>query len=212
MWLAIPLFAVLHVVCIRTGPFWLRNTTKVIPIVLMIVTLTLSDSFQLLYAKGIVLGLVFSLIGDLFFIHSGEKLTAGIIAFTIAQICYGYSFGLISAWHFTFWIPLLLFGLGLCAYFFFKPDLKHYRLLIATYIIILMSTFWMALEYYTSGKTQSSALAVIGCFKFVTSGIIFAFQHFSSSSVFTNQVVMVTYYSAQILITLSVLAIVTRYV
>ncbi|MEF1245348.1 lysoplasmalogenase [Vibrio campbellii] len=61
------------------------------------------------------------------------------------------------------------------------------------------------------GQTQSSAFAVLGSFIFTMSGVVLAFERFGSTSVFSRQVVMTTYYSAQFLITMSVFAIVIRF-
>ncbi len=67
------------------------------------------------------------------------------------------------------------------------------------------------MEYYASGKTQSSAFAVLGSFVFTLSGAVLAFERFGGTSIFSRQVVMTTYYSAQYLITMSVFAIVIRF-
>ncbi len=75
-----------------------------------------------------------------------------------------------------------------------------------------MTMCWAAIEYYLSGKTQSSSFAVLGSFIFIVSGTVLAFERFGGGrSVFSRQVVMVTYYSAQTLMVMSVVAIVVRY-
>uniref|UniRef100_UPI0004F2E9DD lysoplasmalogenase n=1 Tax=Vibrio parahaemolyticus TaxID=670 RepID=UPI0004F2E9DD len=112
---------------------------------------------------------------------------------------------------FTPWLPIALFGLGICFYWLFRPDLGKERIPVAIYILVLMTMCWMAIEYYLSGKTQSSSFAVLGSFIFNISGTVLAFERFGGYSVFSRQVVMVTYYSAQTLMAMSVIAIVIRY-
>ncbi|NMU47235.1 lysoplasmalogenase, partial [Vibrio parahaemolyticus] len=59
--------------------------------------------------------------------------------------------------------------------------------------------------------TQSSSFAVLGSFIFIISGFVLAFERFGGRSIFSRQVVMVNYYSAQTLMVMSVVAIVVRY-
>ncbi|WP_404974048.1 lysoplasmalogenase [Vibrio campbellii] len=211
MWLIVVACALIHIISIKTGPKWLFFLTKPLPITAMIGMLMLSPASHLPYTQWIIAGLSLSLMGDLILMHPKDKFVAGIKLFCLAQISYALGFINMAAWHFTPWIPFAVFGAGLCAYFFFKPDLGKEKWSVASYIFVLMTMLWMALEYYASGQTQSSAFAVLGSFIFTMSGVVLAFERFGSTSVFSRQVVMTTYYSAQFLITMSVFAIVIRF-
>ncbi|WP_039986349.1 lysoplasmalogenase [Vibrio owensii] len=211
MWLIVIACAFIHIISIKTGPKWLFFLTKPLPIVAMIGMLLLSPSNHLPYTQWIIAGLSISLIGDLVMMHPKDKFILGIKLFCLALICYALGFINMAAWHFTPWLPFAVFGVGLCAYFFFKPDLGKEKWSVASYIFVLMAMLWMSLEYYASGKTQSSAFAVLGSFVFTLSGAVLAFERFGGTSIFSRQVVMTTYYSAQYLITMSVFAIVIRF-
>ncbi|OHY96595.1 hypothetical protein BI375_03500 [Vibrio rotiferianus] len=211
MWLIIIASAFIHIISIKTGPKWLFFATKPIPIIAMIGMLLLSPAIQLPYAKWIISGLSLSLIGDLVMMYPKDSFTQGIKFFCAALTCYALGFIQIAAWHFTPWLPFAVLGFGICAYLFFKPDLGKEKWSVASYIIVLMTMLWMSMEYYAAGKTQSSAFAVLGSVIFTMSGIVIAFERFGSTSTFSRQVAMATYYSAQLLITMSVSAIVIRF-
>ncbi|EKO3829602.1 lysoplasmalogenase [Vibrio harveyi] len=211
MWLIVIACALIHIISIKTGPKWLFFLTKPLPLIAMIGMLLMSPASHLPYTKWVISGLSLSLIGDLIMMHPKDKFVFGIKLFCLAQISYALGFINMAAWHFTPWLPFAVFGAGLCAYSFFKPDLGKEKWFVASYIFVLMTMLWMAMEYYASGKTQSSAFAVLGSFIFTMSGVVLAFERFGSTSIFSRQVVMTTYYSAQFLITMSVFAIVIRF-
>ncbi|MGP8306831.1 lysoplasmalogenase [Vibrio sp. YIC-376] len=210
MWLVVAVLAALHVVSIRNGPKWLFYLSKPLPVLLMIGILFSSEATHLPYAQWILFGLCLSLIGDILLMLPRDKFLLGLIAFCLAHLSYCFSFALISAWHLTPWLPVAVFGLGGCIYWLFSPSLGNEKLPVAIYILVLMAMCWTALEYYLSGQTQSSSFAVLGCLIFIISGTVLGFGRFDEQSLFSRQVVMVTYYSAQTLITLSVIAIVIR--
>jgi uncharacterized membrane protein YhhN len=210
MWLVVVVLAFLHVISIRNGPKWLFYLSKPLPIVLMIGILLTSEATYLPYTQWILFGLCLSLIGDVLLMLPRDQFQLGLVAFCLAYLSYCFSFTLISAWHLTPWLPFAVFGLGGCIYWFFRPKLGKEKIPVAIYILVLMSMSWTATEYYLSGQTQSSSFAVLGCLIFIVSGMVLGFGRFDEQSVFSRQVVMVTYYSAQTLITLSVIAIVIR--
>ncbi|EDP60763.1 lysoplasmalogenase [Vibrio sp. AND4] len=212
MWLIVLACAFMHVISIKTGPKWLFFLTKPLPIATMIGMLLLSPASHLPYTEWIICGLLLSLMGNLILMQQKDQFVPAIKLFCLAQICYSLAFINMAGWHFTPWFPFVVFGVGLCVYIFFKPNLGKEKWPVASYIFFLMSMLWMALEYYASGKTQSSAFAVLGSFIFTMSGVVLAFERFGNTSIFSRQVVMTTYYSAQFLITMSVFAIVIRFI
>ncbi|EIV8502654.1 lysoplasmalogenase [Vibrio parahaemolyticus] len=211
MWLVVVVLAFIHIISVRKGPQWLFYVSKPLPVLVMIGILLNSPASQLPYTQWILVGLSLSLLGDLLLMLPRDKFIIGLSLFCSAHLSYSYGFTLMSAWHFTPWLPIALFGLGICFYWLFRPDLGKERIPVASYILVLMTMCWMAIEYYLSGKTQSSSFAVLGSFIFIISGTVLAFERFGGYSVFSRQVVMVTYYSAQTLMAMSVIAIVIRY-
>ncbi|WP_319534194.1 lysoplasmalogenase [uncultured Vibrio sp.] len=210
MWLVVAVLASLHIISIRYGPKWLFYISKPLPLLLMITILITSEATHLAYTRWILSGLSLSLFGDVLLMLPRNKSLLGFSAFCLAHLSYCFSFALISAWHITPWLPVAVFGLGGCIYLFLRPGMGNQKLAVAIYIVVVMAMSWMALEYYFSGQTQSSSFAILGCLLFVISGMVLGFGRVDGQSVFSRQVVMVTYYSAQTLITMSVIAIVIR--
>jgi uncharacterized membrane protein YhhN len=62
---------------------------------------------------------------------------------------------------------------------------------------------WGAVEFWTQAKIPAAGYAMLGALTFVVSDIVLAVDRFRSSSGFSRHVVMVTYYTAQGLLTLS---------
>ncbi|MCE3220848.1 lysoplasmalogenase [Vibrio diabolicus] len=211
MWLVVVVLAFIHIISIRKGSKWLFYVSKPLPVLCMLGILIQSPAYPMLYAHWILIGLSLSLLGDVLLMLPRDKFITGLVLFCSAHLSYSYGFAIMSAWHFTPWLPITLFGLGVCFYWLFRPDLGQEKLPVASYILILMTMCWAAIEYYLSGKTQSSSFAVLGSFIFIVSGTVLAFERFGGRSVFSRQVVMVTYYSAQTLMVMSVVAIVVRY-
>ena len=208
MWLVVIVLAFIHIISIRKGAKWLFYVSKPLPVFCMLGILIQSSAYHILYTNWILIGLSLSLLGDLLLMLPRDKFITGLVIFCFAHLSYSYGFAVMSAWHFTPWLPITLFGLGVCFYWLFQPNLGKEKRPVATYILVLMCMCWASIEYYLSGKTQSSSFAVFGSCIFIISGIVLAFERFGGRSIFSRQVVMVTYYSAQTLMTMSVIAIV----
>jgi uncharacterized membrane protein YhhN len=76
---------------------------------------------------------------------------------------------------------------------------------VAIYILIIVAMGSATAEYWLSYNSSSARLAFTGACIFMVSDLVLAIDRFRSSSKFSRHVVMFTYYTAQALLTLSVL-------
>ena len=189
---------------------------KILPIASLIVFVLLhgmnfSEAYS--YSWKILIGLVFSALGDIFlvlkdygfFIH-------GIAAFAMAQFLY--------AWAFDVW-PLKLYVGAICAviastiYVFLLPGLEGVMVYVgAVYCALIFTMMWRAIArvqffndrwVFTQDLWKWTKLcSCIGAFFFVVSDFTIAFDKFVQPVPYAHAIIMFTYYAAQFHITVSV--------
>ncbi|WP_281630507.1 lysoplasmalogenase [Vibrio sp. St2] len=206
MWLLILALCAVHVWSIERGPRWLFYATKTLPILLMaIVSISLFEVVGQ-YALWMAVGLLVSVVGDLLLMHPKDRFVQGLTVFLLVHFIYSFAFytqldGLIN-----WWLPLLLLSIGIIVFLLLLPTLGNMKLPVAFYSLGILGMAWAAIEYWRVDHAQSAAFAVMGALIFITSDIVLAVDRFRSSSAFSRHVIMITYYTAQLLLTLSVVA------
>lgn len=204
MWPSILLFSCIHLFSIERGPRWLFYLSKPLPVLLMAALIPFSSSVDTNLAFWIFSGLILSAIGDVLLSLPKDKFVSGLSSFLLAHICYvlGY-LGMVST--ITLWTPAVILALGILAFLLLLPNLGTMTLPVAIYILIIVAMGSATAEYWLSYNSTSAKLAFTGACIFMLSDLVLAIDRFRSSSKFSRHVVMFTYYTAQALITLSVL-------
>lgn len=159
-----------------------------------------SSSPMSFYQKAILMGLVFSTIGDVFLIRDKQYFVQGLISFLIGHICYIVAFwtspnlpsGVFYLAYIVFFLSILWKHLG---------SLKIPVLFYAT-AIALMS--WMALSRTIENHNHHTFHAFLGSIMFVISDSLLAYNKFKSPIPLSAIWVLGTYFLAQWLIALSV--------
>eukprot|EP01040_Poterioochromonas_malhamensis_P010494 gene10494-11422_t len=161
----------------------------------------------------IIIGLIFSSFGDIFLEivdhYKAEHLfIPGLVSFLLAHLAYIYGMYVPISTTTYFSLPVLF------AYYYWImsqliPKAKdELRIPILIYGIAICSMGLMAINrVFSSSIAKTSAiLGLLGSLSFVLSDSILAFNKFYAPIENAKFLVMVTYYSAQILITASVLS------
>ena len=104
-------------------------------------------------------------------------------------------------------MPAILFSVGLIVYLLLLPALENTKLAVGMYTSAILAMAWGAIEVWLHVQSPTVTYAVMGAFTFIVSDLVLAIDRFRSSSAFSRHVIMITYYSAQILLTLSALGI-----
>ncbi|ENM5873848.1 lysoplasmalogenase [Vibrio mimicus] len=204
MWLLIVAFCVVQLITIDRGPRWLFYLSKPTPILLMALTIIASTDPMPVFAWWIVAGLLLSALGDILLMHPKDKFVPGLLVFLLAHISYTIGFGTtITA--FTWWPPAIWSAMGILAFLLLLPNLGRIALPVAGYIAVIVLMASAATEYWLGYNSHASRLALMGAAMFILSDLVLAIDRFRSSSQFSRHVVMFTYYSAQSLLTLSVI-------
>lgn len=197
--------AMLHLWAVYRGPRWLVYVAKPTTTTLILfLALTATPHVSSFYQWAIVLGLLFSLAGDIFLMLPTDRFIAGLVAFLLAHVVYSVAFGREVSW--PPWTP---WGLGLLLY-----ALVIYRLLwpnlgklwpaVLVYLVAITAMAWLAVAMAIQTGTSWATLAALGAILFVISDSALALNRFRGRFWSADLMVLSTYYLAQWLIARSV--------
>ncbi|XP_049301733.1 lysoplasmalogenase-like protein TMEM86A [Anopheles funestus] len=152
------------------------------------------------YQQRIMYGLLFSSVGD--FLLNYDLFEAGMGAFGIAQVFYISAFGMKPL---KLWIGVTLYLLGVMAIAVFFGNLNSIiKVCLPFYAILLLTMCWRSLARIEGSHNYSRLVCGIASILFVISDGIIAFDKFFTPIQAAQTYIMVTYYLAQVGITLSV--------
>uniref|UniRef100_A0A182W607 lysoplasmalogenase n=1 Tax=Anopheles minimus TaxID=112268 RepID=A0A182W607_9DIPT len=161
---------------------------------------TAKNAKTIQYQKRILYGLLFSSLGD--FLLNYDLFEAGMGAFGIAQVFYISAFGMKPLKPL---IGLILYLLGFLATAVFFGNLKPLiKVCLPFYATLLLTMCWRSLARIEGSQNYSRLACGIASILFVISDGIIAFDKFFTPIQAAQTYIMVTYYLAQVGITLSV--------
>ncbi len=154
------------------------------------------------YQQMIIVGLIFSTIGDVLLIDS-RRFVQGLLSFLAAHICFIIAFySVISMLN----LPSLVFYFVYVAGFLMVlwKHLDKLKLPVIVYSLALAAMSWLALSKTIEHHNHQTFHAFIGSLMFVASDSLLAFDKFKSPFRFTEILILSTYFLAQFFIALSV--------
>ncbi|SFS72811.1 lysoplasmalogenase [Marininema halotolerans] len=169
----------------------------------MIVLVLLHIQDAGIYGWLILLGLVFSVTGDIYLMHPADRFIQGLISFFIAHVIYVIAFqraGSIEVHSIS--IALLLIIIGVLYLFVIANHVKAeggFPLLLAVIAYMTIISF-MVYQAVLSGEL----ILIIGACSFYLSDAILAWNRFIKKYPRGQFAVMLTYYFAQVMIAYSV--------
>lgn len=176
---------------------------KPLTIILIIGLAYIYSERKFFYLWAILVGLVFSVIGDVFLIVPQTYFVFGLISFLFAHIFYATAFFRAGEGKFSF-ASLSAFLIGfmiLALNYSGVPDALKIPVVVYATAISLMLCF--ALNFYLTKKTPKSFFAFSGAFLFVVSDSILAFNKFTYEFFSAKIFILATYFTAQWLIACS---------
>lgn len=156
------------------------------------------------YLWATLVGLIFSLLGDVFLIVPQTYFVFGLISFLFAHIFYAAAFFKASEGEFKF-ISLLGFIVGILILklnYAGIPDALKIPATVYAMGISLMFSF--AINFYLTKKTPKALFALSGAFFFILSDSILAFNKFTYEFFCAQILILAAYFFAQWLIARSV--------
>src|SRR5215216_6442804 len=159
------------------------------------------------YQRMIVLGLCFSLVGDVFLMLPWDLFIAGLLSFLVAHLLYTGAFiymtGRISSLLYA--VPFFLYG-GVMMWILLPRVGGAMKLPVMIYMAVILAMAWQAVNRWIVTRQKGSLLAAIGAILFVASDSMLAINRFASPFPESSLFVMATYFVAQWLIAISISA------
>ena len=196
----INLFGLYYIFFFSHIPEELTLIFKVIPMILIIILAAMQKvphikKYQLL----IIIGLIFCMIGD----YTLQWFLFGLTSFLIGHIFYIFAFASTNERKLPTWAKVALSAYGVImgawiAGTVFTSGETVLAVAVVAYIFVIFMMGW------TSIRTGSK-LALIGALLFISSDSYLAINKFVMPLPYSHEVIMLTYYSAQLLIALSIL-------
>ncbi|XP_070554831.1 lysoplasmalogenase TMEM86A-like [Ptychodera flava] len=157
------------------------------------------------FCYGILAGLVFSCIGDIFLVFNEAYFIHGLLAFAIAQLIYAINFGFKP---FKWSVLLVCTAVGMSSYILMYPGLFGPMIYLAgVYIALILYMIWRAvarLQFFEKRWTWSKLAGSLGAVCFAISDLTLGINKFVFPVPYVRAIVMFTYYAAQLGIVLSV--------
>jgi len=156
------------------------------------------------YAFVVILGLIFSMAGDIFLMLPSDQFILGLVSFLIAHLFYIYAFTYDSQIRRAPW-ALIPFGLyGIFIYVILSPHLGAMKPPVAAYIIVILVMGWRAWERWSQTAEKPALPAFFGAVLFIISDSILALNRFREPFAVARLLNLSTYFAAQWLIALSI--------
>lgn len=151
------------------------------------------------YQKMIIVGLIFSTVGDVFLINP-KRFVQGLLSFLIAHIFFA------AAFYSTPHLPSVVFYF---AYFIFFLQIlwKHLgklKIPVIIYALAIVTMAWLALSRYLAVGDDKTLYAFVGSIFFTVSDSLIAYKKFRSPFPFAEVFILASYFIAQWLIALSI--------
>ncbi|MGB8951636.1 MAG: lysoplasmalogenase [Candidatus Aminicenantales bacterium] len=160
---------------------------------------TSPPGYGIIYQALILLGLIISLVGDIFLMLPRDKFTQGSISFFAAHVFYALAFA--QNVHSFFWIGLAPFFIFAAVLFILlQRHLGRFRIPILLYMIVISLMAWLAANRYFNFRDSETLFALIGGFLFLISDSILALNKFKKPFKPAQAFILSTYFIAQLLI------------
>lgn len=181
---------------------WLKVTLKIAPIVtLQCYVLSKTVTAEDLRLVTLLIALLFSLLGDWLLVYQNNSIcfVLGIVTFGVQQILYTILFGF--AIDGLFPIGLIVAIVSILIYLYLLPKMKQFLVLpSAVYCILIGCMLWRALvRFHRYGGLLNASGAVM----FYLSDSLLAINKFRRRIAYGDTLIMITYYTAQLCITVA---------
>ena len=173
---------------------------------LLIVAMALSlSSAEPVYRRWIVIGLLWSTLGDVFLMLPGDYFLYGLIAFLVAHLAYLVAFSQRARFlaREAPFIAYLIVAAGILAWLW--PGIPGpMRIPVVVYVAALGAMAAQAASIWSIRRDRASALAAIGGALFMFSDSLIAFNRFGEPFEASRFLVLASYWLAQWLIARSI--------
>jgi len=172
--------------------------------ILLIIGLLFEARPASFYRNAILIGLIFSLLGEVMMMLKKKKFLAGLLFFLGTQIAFALAFYSKLSPGFLVWpvIPLIL--ISAIVLFLIWPELGKLRLPVLFYFVAILTVVRFAIELPHQITGYRPWLAASGAVLFLISDALMAINRFHRAFSSAQIFILSTYYLSQLLIALSI--------
>ena len=170
--------------------------------IILIIASVFSASWkeEKLYRSLILIGLFFSLAGDVFLINPQIYFLQGLVAFLVAHLCYIAAFYKAGKEKFKA-RSLAVYSIGLIIFLLiFQGVTENLKIAVVFYTLVISTMLCAALNFWLIKKTPKALFALSGASFFVVSDSVLAFNRFTHEFYLAKLILLSTYFLAQWLI------------
>lgn len=196
--------AIIHIRAEYTGPRSVVHIFKPLTTCLIILMALLVVPVTPFYKWMIVIGLIFSLFGDIFLMFPEKRFVPGLVSFLIAHLFYiaGFIHQSQSIWYWPSAIPFILYGIVIVSVLY--PGLGKLKGPVLAYVLVILAMGWQAVNHWLDQPDQLRLMAAVGAVIFMISDSLIALDKFKEPFKRSRMYIMTTYYFSQWLIALSI--------
>ena len=157
------------------------------------------------YKILITIGMLFSLMGDIFLMLPSDQFLIGLICFLITHICYIVAFLSDSRFGHPIWPYVLLAAIAIAIFELLSGGINAaMKFPVAIYAAALSFMTAQGIARYLQHISIGSKFAAIGAVLFMISDTTLAYDRFVTGFAAAHAIILSTYYAAQFLIARSV--------
>lgn len=157
------------------------------------------------FAYAMFVGLLFSLMGDVFLMLPKERFIEGLASFLVAHIAYIVAFYQLFDWQLTWWWALSLAVFAVLFYALLAKHLGALKVPVIVYISVIIAMVWLAGELFWQSSNYLSLTLLIGAVVFACSDSALAWNKFKKPFRGAQWAILLTYFFAQWMLSQAIL-------
>jgi uncharacterized membrane protein YhhN len=200
--------SLVYIATLNTAHDRLRYVLKPLTTALIAgIALSIPTPVSDLYRWLIVLGLIWSLAGDVFLMLPDDRPFAfvfGLASFLVAHLFYIGAYRTRGDFGLTWWLALPYLAYVVTLLYLLWPQIGSLRIPVIVYGAVLGVMGWQAAELWLHWADLSALAAMVGAVLFILSDSTLALNKFRGPIPQSSVIVMSTYWAAQLLLAWSV--------
>ncbi len=156
------------------------------------------------YKTAVLVGLIFSLAGDIFLMLPADLFVPGLVSFLVAHLAYIHAFRGQRPWRLAPLPAAVALAYGAGVFLLLRPGLGDLALPVAAYVLVILVMAYTAWDQWDQHRAPWAALAFAGALLFVLSDTILAWNKFRAPFAAGRALNLTTYFAAQWLIARSI--------
>lgn len=181
-----------------------KPATTIAVLILALLPIASGTSEPALYTTLVVIGLVFSLGGDIGLMFGKRGFVLGLASFLLGHIAYAVAFFPQAELTTLLFLPVivLLYGSSYLAYLL--PHVGRLKIPVLAYVLSISCMLWFAISRGHALQTEAAIYAAAGALFFALSDSVLGINRFVKPFPAAQAIILTTYWAGQSLIALSV--------